>query len=364
VSEVVVDALSRYSHAGSLNYPTYAAQRERLRATLASLIGAKTADLGLVPNTTAGVMHVALCFPWKKGDRVVVFDGEFPANVIPWRQAAETFDLDLRVASLEPFFRSHEEGLASLESLFGEEPALVAVSSVEFQSGLRMPIAGIAERAHAVGAAVFVDAIQSIGAVPCDVARDRVDFLACGSHKHLMAIEGAGFLYVAPTWIERLVPRTAGWLSVEEPAEFLFQGHGHLRYDREVRRETSFVEGGTQNVLGYAALEASTDLIVDLGVERIFEHVARYHDALEPELVARGFGSLRTPWAEGRSTLLSVRPPDRVDVTVFHRALVAEGVVAAIPDGNVRFSPHWPNALDEVPYVVGAVERALRVASS
>jgi selenocysteine lyase/cysteine desulfurase len=64
-------------------------QRDRLRAKLAALVGAQATDVGFCANTTAGVTAVALCSPHRRGDRIVVFDGEFPANVTPWQRAAK-----------------------------------------------------------------------------------------------------------------------------------------------------------------------------------------------------------------------------------------------------------------------------------
>jgi selenocysteine lyase/cysteine desulfurase len=174
-----------------------------------------------------------------------------------------------------------------------------------------------------------------------------------------MGTEGAGFLYVHPSRVSTLVPRVAGWLSHEDPVKFLLEGPGHLRYDRPIRQRADFVEGGNVPTPSFAALDAALSLIESLGVEAIFEHAQRYLDALEPPLIERGFRSLRAPFAEGRSASLCVATPDGVSVEPLHRALVRERVACAMPDGLLRFSPHWPNALDEIDAVITAVDRAL-----
>ncbi len=64
-----------------------------------------------------------------------------------------------------------------------------------------------------------------------------------------------------------------------------------------------------------------------------------------------------------RSCTLSVRPPARLGaggLVSLHEALGARGVACARPDGWLRFTPHWPNALDEVPRVLSAVDEASR----
>src|SRR5262245_1296445 len=102
----------------------------------------------------------------------------------------------LRIA---PYASSFERGLEALEGeLLRGAVRLVAVSAVQFQSGLRMPLQAMSRMCHVHGAELFVDGVQACGVVPVDVRAEGIDYLACGSHKWLMGLEGAGFLYVAP----------------------------------------------------------------------------------------------------------------------------------------------------------------------
>jgi hypothetical protein len=57
--------------------------------------------------------------------------------------------------------------------------------------------------------------------------------------------------------------------------------------------------------------------------------------------------------------MLSVLPPTGVDVVQLHGALLARGVSCSIPDGRLRFAPHFPNHVDEVDVVLGAIEESL-----
>ena len=345
--------LDAYARDGLMAFMEWRAQRERLRGRLAALIGAAPEQIALMPSTTRTVVDTALCVPWKAGDRVVCFRGEFPTNVTPWQRAAATFGLDLVMLEAEAF-RS-EVGLETLARELERGVRLVALSAVQFQTGLAMPVAAITELAHAAGAEVFVDGIQAIGVLPFDVEALGVDYLGCGSHKWLMGTEGAAFLYVRRQG--SLVPRVAGWLSHEDPVKFLFEGPGELRYDRPLRAEASFLESGAVNGLGFAALEASVAAIESLSVEAIFAHVQRYHDELEPALVARGFTSERH--ATQRSGILSVRPPAGLDLPALAHELREHGVACTNPDGRLRFAPHWPNGLGEVPRVIDTLDACL-----
>ena len=359
VAEAAGGALMDFARRGAAATGAALERRARLKQGLGRLMGARPEDLGLTQNTSAGIAAVALCFPWRAGDRIIGFRGEFPANVTPWQRAAALFGLELSLLPLEAFERSDEEGLGLLAAELARGARLVAVSAVQFQTGLAMPLAAMADLAHRHGAEICVDAVQALGAVPLDVGALGVDYLAAGGHKWLMGPLGAGVLWVRPELGAALRPHLAGWLSHEQAARFLTDGPGHLRYDRPIRARADLVESGVAAEPSLAGLEAALGPILALGVEAIRAHVGRYLGRLEPELVALGFASARAREPARRSGILSVRPPAGAEVAPLARALAARGVAAATPDGWLRFSPHWPNGLDEVPRVVEAVRDAL-----
>ena len=356
VRHAVTAALDDYARRGVGAIGAWIEQRTRLRGKLAALIGARPEEIAFVPNTTSGVTDIALCFPWQRRDRVVLFTGEFPANVTPWQRAAELHHLETTFLSLEPFARSADEGLESLRVELARGVRLVAVSLVQFQTGLRMPVEAMAKLCQKHGAQLFVDGIQGVGAVPIDVERSGVDYLACGGHKWLMGLEGAGFLYVRQKRAAQLRPHVAGWLSHRNGLSFLFEGSGHLRYDRPIKQTAEFVEGGAYNTLGYAGLEASVDLLAQVGIDSIHAHANAYLDVLEPLLVERGFQSLRSSSSDARSCILGTIPPEGRPVTELHRALAARGIAVTIPDGVLRFAPSWPNSVAEIPGVMAAID--------
>jgi selenocysteine lyase/cysteine desulfurase len=186
-----------------------------------------------------------------------------------------------------------------------------------------------------------------------------LDYLVTGAHKWLLGPEGVGFMYARPERAQALLPHTAGWLSHEDGTRFLFGGPGELRYDRPVKPSLQMVEGGSSSTLGFAAMEAGIQPILTLSLGAIFEHVSRYLDRLEPGVVARGFRSRRAPETERRSGILSFEPPPGVSAADVVSQLRSRGVFASMPDGLLRFAPHFPNAMSEIETVLGALDEAL-----
>ncbi len=358
VRDAVTRSLDGYARRGMAWYVEEMERRERMREQLSELIGAQHEDIALVPNTSAGVMTVALCLPWKRGDRVVLFEGEFPTNVTPWQQAARRHGLEIVWMQAEAFRHERATALQALEDQLRAGVRLVAVSAVQFTTGQRMPLAEIGAMCRHHGAELFVDAIQAAGVVPLDVQAMCIDYLTAGSHKWLMAPEGLAGFYAAPQAAERLQPNVAAWLSHEEPFAFLTDGPGQLRYDRPIVPSARMAEAGTFNVLATAGLEASLGLIQQLGIEKVFDHVQAWHDAVEPGLLERGFESARMNDPGGRSGILSVRPADPHTTPAWAAALAERGVSCGSPDGWLRLSPHWPNSLQEAQLVFEAVDSA------
>jgi cysteine desulfurase/selenocysteine lyase len=113
--------------------------------------------------------------------------------------------------------------------------------------------------------------------------------------------------------------------------------------------------------MSFAALEASLDAILTLGRREIFEHVQKIVDALEEPAKELGFQSVRSEALEERSGSLCLVPPSGVDLAELAREIMKQGIACATPDGFLRFSPHWPNAVDEADQVVLTLGHALEV---
>jgi selenocysteine lyase/cysteine desulfurase len=357
VQRAVAAMVDAYARSGGEAVGEAVRLRSSLRALIARLLGADARDVAVTAGTSAGIQAIALSYPWRPGDRVLLFDGEFPANVLPWLRAAERHGLEPRWLPLAPFAEGDgADGLARVEAELRRGVRLVAVSAVQYRSGLAMPLSALATLCHAHGAELFVDAVQACGVVPFDAPGLGIDYVAGGAHKWLMGLEGCGFLWIRPGRLEPLHPVTTGWLSHEEAAAFLIDGPGLLRYDRPLRRRADRLEGSSSSAVSQAALHASLEVLLGLGVAAIRDHVTAYLDRLEPLLMRRGFRSLRAPDPQRRSGILAVEPPEGIGARQLRERLAARGVAVATPDGALRFAPHWPNALDEVERVAEALD--------
>ncbi|MDH5675241.1 MAG: aminotransferase class V-fold PLP-dependent enzyme [Myxococcales bacterium] len=352
MSEAAADVAAR----GSEAFGTWGEQREQLRHTLASLVGGRAEDVGFVSNTAAGLNAVAWSMPFECGDRVLLFDGEYPSNVSPFLRAAERHGIEVELLSLEPFAAPGGADFSELEAALKRGARLVSVSAVQFQSGLCMPLSEIAARCHAAGARLCVDAVQACGAMPIDVEALGVDYLISGSHKWMMGPDGAGFVSIRPDALAELRPAVVGAMSYQGTLDMLMAGPGHLRYDHPPHTEARVFETGMVGTISFAGLGAAAELLGRLTPAAILDHVLEYGDRLETGLQERGFASLRTADRARQSGILAVVPPPGLLAHELVPALAARGIVCGCPNGRLRFAPHWPNGFDEVDAVLEAID--------
>src|SRR5262249_40593194 len=131
---------------GAADWRSWFGMVEKTREKAARLIGASTAEVAFVPNTSWGINLVSLGFPWTAGDNVVTTDLEFPTNAYPWRALSER-GVECRVA------RSRDGRIeaADVVALVDDRTRVVAVTWVTFHNGAVLPLAELGAYCRARG---------------------------------------------------------------------------------------------------------------------------------------------------------------------------------------------------------------------
>ena len=359
VEKRMIETMMAYAHQGMGCVMQFVEERELLRASLAQLIHAHPEEIALTKNTSEGIIAIAQSLTWSTGDRIILFDGEFPSNITPWLQVAKQHHLNPLILS-KP--QTPEQVLNEVENNLQKGARLLSLSAVQFQTGFRMPLEEIGALCQQYDCLFFVDAIQACGVTPIDVRAQNIDFLSTGGHKWLMGVEGTACLYIRKERIPLLQRHFASWLSHQDGLSFLFEGAGLLRYDRPIKQDASFLEGGVANAIGFSGLDAAINILLGLGVENIFQHVQLYIDPLEKELQHLGFQSLRIKGAE--SSILSLIPPKGFTVMNLVPKYEQRGVCITGPDGLLRIAPHWSNHNQEHELLIAITKEILAQESS
>ncbi len=335
--EALMEQLTRRPYPGGLA----GAEADRLRSSIAELVGAEAETIGLVRGTAHGLSLLAQGLDWRKGDNVVGARGEYPANVYPWMSLAER-GVEFRMA--EPV-----QGRITPDavlSLVDDRTKVVALSHVEFWNGYRVDLQRIGHELDRLGIIFAVDAVQSAGALRLDLSRLPVDFLAAGAQKWLLGPLGIGFCYCRPELLRRLRPVLIGMGTVKRDTEY-------FDYDFDLCETARRFEESSISVLDMAAFQASIDLMLEIGPETIERRVLDLASSLAQGLADRGYDIVE-PWPrkpEESSGIVSFRRPGSMPAEVV-RDLNAARVVGRAHSDFVRLSPHFYNTPQEVERVL------------
>ena len=338
---------------GPSNYTQWMAVEQRLRERLAKLINAETDDdIALVKNTSDGLNLIANGLDWQPGDVMICCTDDFPSNVLPWQQlqarGVEVREICLADSAKQPLSDPESALIAALD----ERVKLMAVSSVRYDSGLRLDLNRIGQACRSVGALLTVDAIQQLGAQDLNVRELPVDFVVSGSHKWLMSPEGLAIFWSRPEARAQLKPAQLGWRMWHDPFNF-------ERGDWQAPQSARQFEPGTLNMAGIHGLDAAVGLLLELGMPTIESALAERVAYLLDGLVKIPQLEIVTPLRpQQHAGIVSFQANEHTAAVVVHQ-LQQSGIQAAKRGAWVRLSPHFYTPFEQLDLSLDCLGRIL-----
>lgn len=328
------------------HYSRWLETEQRLRSNLALLINAPTSDdIALVPSTSSALSLVAYGLAWKRGDNVVISDEEFPSNKVVW-ESLEKYGVSVRYANLW----QHEIPEQGMLDLINNRTRVVAVSSVQYKTGIRLDLGYIGGHCRQKGVLFCVDGIQSLGAVSCDVQRQNIDFIMADGHKWLLGPEGLALFYCRPELRGQLDLKQYGWHMLDD----------FLNFDQttwQAAASAQRFEPGSPNMLAIHALDASISLLLEAGIPQVEREILAKNRYLMDLLREIGDYDFITPEADQRRAGILVVKHRTGDNNALYRYLQENNVYCALRGGNIRFSPHFYTANEKLDALAALLKR-------
>lgn len=309
-------------------WPDAIDRKDELKEKISRLINAGQEQIALVANTSAGLNILAGGLKWRRGDRILLNDFEFPSNVIPF--------LNLQRLGVQVDFVRHRNGEIRVEDILQKikpRTRLISISFVEFLNGFRNDLKTIGEICRERGIIFSVDAIQGLGALKLDVENFQIDFLSSGGHKWLMWPAGLGFVYISSRIFDHVYPAQAGWLSVKTPWNFFDYRQGFAPGARRF-------ECGTFNTGAIISANATLEMMLEIGPEEIEKKILENTDLLMRELSNMGFELFSPLENQHRSGIVTFFHPDAENLANY---LKQNRVTISLREGGIRVSPHFYN---------------------
>ncbi len=344
--EAIAAAAARHGQPWLIDHGDWIDAVEERRALFAALAGADAEAIALVPSVSYGLAVAARNLHAEPGQCVLVPADDFPSGVYTWRAFAARTGCEIRTVA-----RAGDQSWtdAVLEAI-DERVAIVAMPNVHWTDGGLFDLVAIGARAREVGAKLAVDASQSLGVLPLDLAKVRPDFLACVGYKWLLGPYGLSYLYVAPEH-RGGQPIEENWLMREGAEDFA----------RLVDYQEAYLPGARRFDCGQRsafeltrAASVGLRLMVHWRASRISRQLGEVTGWIEAEARKLGFAATSGP-QRGPHLLGLALPAGKADRA---RAVFAEAKVdVAFRGASVRIAPHMYTIDEDVERLIGALER-------
>ena len=328
------------------------AEMHRARELFAGFVSCAPEDIAISTATSYGVGIAARNLSLERGQAIVVLEAQFPSNYYAWQRVAERDQARLIVV---PHPSDGDWTAAVLEHL-GPDVGLVALPNVHWVDGGVLDLAVIADVVHAQGAALLIDATQSIGVMPLDVARIDPDYVACSAYKWLLSPDQSGYLYVAPRRQhgEPLEHNHAGRIG-DGPMTHS-PGYG-ARFRPGAER---FDQGAADSMIHMPMAVAAMEQIATWGVEEIARTIEPVVDRIADAASERGWWV--PPKAHRSPHFVGLKLPEPPAAELAD-ALASEDIYVSLRNGLVRVAPYVFNRLEEVDRLFAALDRHTRRAA-
>lgn len=339
-------------------YEAAAREHDRIEAfypSVATLIGARPDEIAFIENATRAWDMAFYSLAFAPGDRILTCRSEYSSNYISYLQVARKTGAEIVTIPDDTHGQIDVKALA--ERIDGRTK-LISINHVPTQGGLVNPAAEVGRVALAAGVPYLLDACQTVGQIPIDVAAIGCDFLSATGRKYLRGPRGTGFLYARRETTAHLEPifldnHAARWT-------------GATTY--EVRPDARRFENWERYYGGVLGLAAAVDQANALGVDAIWTRIQALSTTLRQRL-ARIPGVTLTDLGEVKCGIVTFTV-DQSNHDAIRTALRARDINVSIStkfssrldmDGRgletvIRASVHIYNTEDELDRFVAALQ--------
>ena len=269
-----------------------------------------------------------------RGDNVIIYDTAFPAMTYQWLNLQKRLGIEVRVAKAV-------QGRIDPESLFklaDQKTRALTVCHVDSGTGYRHDLKILGHWCRQRGIAFGVDATQACGAMKIDVQEMEIDFLTTSCYKWLQGVQGLGFAYISPFFMDRLDQSEMGWANVSDRIN-------GAPFDLVLSNTACRFENGGLPAPGLYGLAEVIRTYMRLGADDIQQYILDLVDYLHTRITQ--VPGLSMPFyhsPEHRSNLAFVSFPPKLKLS--DRILREAGIRARVQtEDRMRVGFHYYNNL-------------------
>ncbi|OQP68688.1 aminotransferase class V-fold PLP-dependent enzyme [Niastella populi] len=244
-------------------YEMEARHRNRLDHThtlIAQLINSNPDEIALTENASAAWDIAFNGLPFQPGDEVITTEMEYISNMLGLLNAQKLYGIVIKMISNDAAGNFQTD---ALEAAITPRTKLIAATHIPSTAGNVLPVAAIGKVARKHNIVYLLDACQSAGQIPLNVAAIGCDMLAVTGRKYLRGPRGSGFLYVRKAMQDKL-------------KLMCFDGRTVTSIDTQnftVRPDARRFEWYEKNPAVVLGLQKAVEYALNIGIDRIWQRV-------------------------------------------------------------------------------------------
>ncbi len=340
--QVTVRAIQEFNedimHHGNMHERRWIRQVEKTREMYARLINAEPNEIAFIKSTSQAISIICKGMKFRKGEKILTADVEFPANIYPWMamtpKGVEIKFVGARDGRIDP---------KDIERSIDARTKIIALSLVEYGSGFRNYVEEIGEICKKRGIFFYLDGIQGVGAIPVDVKKFNVDFMSVAASKWLFGPQGVAILYIRKDIIDEIRYEEVSWRSVIEE-------ESRKSYRMDSKGSARKFEGDNVNFSGIIGLGATLKFREKIGNNNIYRMLSKNVDLIFEELKRRKYLIFGPVSRSERAGIISVTHSE-FSCEELVRRLRAENIIVSIRNNHLRISPHFYQTEDELDFL-------------
>ncbi|MEL6356599.1 MAG: aminotransferase class V-fold PLP-dependent enzyme [Bacteroidota bacterium] len=304
--------------------------------------------IALIPAVSYGVATVAKNLPLTAGQNIVIAAEQFPSNYYSWQKKCAEVGAELRVINRPvDATNAQEQWNADLLAAIDDQTALLALAALHWADGTLWDLPALRKATHNVGAWLFIDGTQSVGALPFSVRDIQPDALVCAGYKWLMGPYSTAYAYYGPVFDEGH-PLEENWINRHNSDDF----RGLVDYESRYRPKAGrYCVGQHSNFILLPMQLAALQQLLAWQPERIQHYCAGLWTKIRVGLAELG---IYLPEKRAQH-LVGLRLPQHLKAEKLPSELAKRRIKLSFRGDAIRVSPNVYNRADEMERLLDAL---------
>lgn len=318
-----------------------------LKQVLSKLINVSAVEIIIGNSASYGLHLLANGMKWEKGDEVLVVEGDFPADILPW-QGLEKQGVKTRIIQPEKNPLSPLE----LEEAITEKTRVFCSTWVNSYTGHGIDLDKMGKICHENDVRFVVNGSQAIGCRDLDIKKTRIDALTSGGYKWLCGPYGTGFTWIEPELLNELDYNQCYWLAMQE-GHSLDNINSEISTDIGARKYDVF---GTASFFNNIPWTTAVQYLLEKGIKTIEKHDLSLSQKIVDELDKEKY-TISSPVESRDLTSIVIIKHNQGKTREIYEQLTNNGIYTSLRYDRIRFSPHLYNTEDEIARIIDLLNR-------